>query len=394
MQGIPMTIDTKNAPLALEMIKAELGGRPTMNTLQTFLLIAEYERGDARDLERLLKATSGTVSRALAFWTDKNLIVRERIAALMNPHRPVITPAPSEPRQERQRPADIPAPVVIAPPEQIEPIKEPEPIREPAPAPIHDPGPKETSMPFVPNMPTVVIVGADKGGVGMTTLSRVILDYFSPRGLATRAFDTESPKGSLKRFFSSITEVVNLRDSDDQVKVFDTIGTSAITLIDIRAGLLTDTLTLLTEIGFLDMVKDGKINVAVMHVIGSTMDSFGEIEATSKQLTGSKHCIVLNLHGLSRDLTSRQIGRDLVVDVASPELGIVGIQQTANYRSTEEADDGSPHGFFPLNWHQWLESNQQTHGFGDRAAPLRSLILRKQLRPLAPVVRRREVLQI
>jgi hypothetical protein len=57
-----MTIDTKNAPLALEMIKAELGGRPTMNTLQTFLLIAEYERGDARDLERLLKATSGTVA--------------------------------------------------------------------------------------------------------------------------------------------------------------------------------------------------------------------------------------------------------------------------------------------------------------------------------------------
>jgi DNA-binding MarR family transcriptional regulator len=74
-----MTIDTKNAPLALEMIKGELGGRPTMNTLQTFLLIAEHERGDAPILERLLKASSGTVSRALAFWTDKNLIVREHV---------------------------------------------------------------------------------------------------------------------------------------------------------------------------------------------------------------------------------------------------------------------------------------------------------------------------
>jgi DNA-binding MarR family transcriptional regulator len=74
-----MTIDTKNASLALEMIKAELGGRPTMNTLQTFLLIAEHDRGDARDLERQLKATSGTLLRALAFWTDKNLIVREHV---------------------------------------------------------------------------------------------------------------------------------------------------------------------------------------------------------------------------------------------------------------------------------------------------------------------------
>lgn len=225
---------------------------------------------------------------------------RQRIAALMNPHRPLIVPAPSEPRQDSQRPADDVPSVVIAPPEQIEPPKEPEPVREiePSPAPTPpaiDPGPpKETTMPFVPNLPTVVIVGADKGGVGKTTLSRVILDYFGAQGLATRAFDTESPKGSLKRFFPSITEVVNLRDSDDQVKVFDTIGTSAITLIDIRAGLLTDTLTLLTEIGFLDMVKDGKVNTAVMHVIGSTMDSFGEIEATSKLLAGAKHCIVLN----------------------------------------------------------------------------------------------------
>lgn len=74
-----MRIDTKNALLALEMIKVELGGRPTMSTLQTFLLIAEYERGDSRDLERLLWATSGTLSRALVFWTDKNLVVREHV---------------------------------------------------------------------------------------------------------------------------------------------------------------------------------------------------------------------------------------------------------------------------------------------------------------------------
>ena len=149
-------------------------------------------------------------------------------------------------------------------------------------------------MPFVPTLPTVVIVGADKGGVGKTTLSRVTLDYFSAQGIATRAFDTESPKGDLVRFHPSITEVVDLRNSDDQVKVFDSIGTNALTLIDIRAGLLSDTLTLLKEIGFMDMVQEGRVNTAVMHVIGSTLTSFREIEGTSKILTGAKHCIVLN----------------------------------------------------------------------------------------------------
>lgn len=56
----------------------------------------------------------------------------------------------------------------------------------------------------------------------------------------------------------------------------------------------------------------------------------------------------LDLRGLSHDLSSSPIGRDLVIDVSSLELGVVGIQQTANYRPTEEADDGSPHGFSPV----------------------------------------------
>lgn len=70
---------TENAPLALQMIQAELGGRPTMNTLKTFVLIAEYESGDAPVLERLLNVTSGTMSRAIAFWTDREFVTRAYI---------------------------------------------------------------------------------------------------------------------------------------------------------------------------------------------------------------------------------------------------------------------------------------------------------------------------
>ena len=48
--------------------------------------------------------------------------------------------------------------------------------------------------------PVVVLVGADKGGVGKTTVSRTLLDYLTARKIPTRAFDTEWPKGTLKRF--------------------------------------------------------------------------------------------------------------------------------------------------------------------------------------------------
>jgi hypothetical protein len=48
--------------------------------------------------------------------------------------------------------------------------------------------------------PVVIVVGADKGGVGKTTVSRTLLDYFTANNVPTRAFDTESPRGTLKRF--------------------------------------------------------------------------------------------------------------------------------------------------------------------------------------------------
>ncbi len=53
--------------------------------------------------------------------------------------------------------------------------------------------------------PAVIVVGADKGGVGKTTVSRTVLDYFSANNIPARAFDTESPRGTLKRFHPAIT---------------------------------------------------------------------------------------------------------------------------------------------------------------------------------------------
>ena len=70
--------------------------------------------------------------------------------------------------------------------------------------------------------PAVILVGADKGGVGKTTVSRTLLDYFIAHNIPIRAFDTESPKGTLRRFHPDITEVVDITSTADQMKMFDT----------------------------------------------------------------------------------------------------------------------------------------------------------------------------
>jgi hypothetical protein len=144
--------------------------------------------------------------------------------------------------------------------------------------------------------PTVVVVGADKGGVGKTTVARTLLDYFTAHHVPTRAFDTESPKGTLKRFHPDISEIVDATSVADQMRIFDTLSTTDanVTVIDVRAGLLSPTLRSLRDIGFLDAVKKGQLNFMVFHILGSSIASLNEIEETSTFITDGKYFLVKN----------------------------------------------------------------------------------------------------
>ena len=86
--------------------------------------------------------------------------------------------------------------------------------------------------------PTLIMVGADKGGVGKTTVARSLLDFLASNNVIVRAFDTETPRGTLHRFHPEITQVVDINQTPDQMRILDTLNTSQVkvTLIDTRAG--------------------------------------------------------------------------------------------------------------------------------------------------------------
>jgi hypothetical protein len=127
--------------------------------------------------------------------------------------------------------------------------------------------------------PAVIIVGADKGGVGKTTISRTLLDYLASRNLLARAFDSEYPRGSLKRFHPNVTEVVDITSVSDQMKMLDTLVSSErkLNVIDIRAGQLSNTLRAFTDIGFFDAVRSGEFRFALFHILGPSVASLEEI---------------------------------------------------------------------------------------------------------------------
>jgi hypothetical protein len=148
--------------------------------------------------------------------------------------------------------------------------------------------------PMPVHRPTVILVGADKGGVGKTTVTRTLLDYLAARHIPRRAFDTETPKGTLKRFHPDITEIVDVTSAQDQMKIFDTINAAEATVIDVRAGLLTTTLEALRDIGFMDHARESNYTFAVFHILGPSIASLEEIADTANFLTNAHHFLVKN----------------------------------------------------------------------------------------------------
>jgi hypothetical protein len=144
--------------------------------------------------------------------------------------------------------------------------------------------------------PAVIVVGADKGGVGKTTIARALLDYLATNNVLTRAFDTETPRGTLRRFHPDITTIVDLTSTSDQMKIIDTLSTAEVrvSVIDVRAGGLQPALQALQDTGFLEAVRDGEVTFILFHVLGSSIASLDEIAEIAPYVEDAGYFLVKN----------------------------------------------------------------------------------------------------
>jgi hypothetical protein len=142
----------------------------------------------------------------------------------------------------------------------------------------------------------MILVGADNGGAGKTTVSRALLDFFASRKVTTHAFDTDHPRGALVRFHPGITDVVDITAVPDQLKIFGTVASASaqVTVIDIRAGLMQPTLRALRDIGIIDKARKHQLNLAVFHLLGPSIASLEEIADTAKFLGDARYVLVKN----------------------------------------------------------------------------------------------------
>ena len=116
--------------------------------------------------------------------------------------------------------------------------------------------------------------------------------------MRARAFDTEVPRGTLKRFHPAVTDIVDINLVPDQMKIFETLDAAdaSVTLIDVRSGLMSPTLRALRDIGFIDAAKKGQLTFAVFHILGPSIASLDEIAETAAYLGDAKYFMVKKFH--------------------------------------------------------------------------------------------------
>ena len=144
--------------------------------------------------------------------------------------------------------------------------------------------------------PLLILVGADKGGVGKTTTSRALLDFLARRNILARAFDTENPRGTLHRFYPNITEIIDLQEVRDQMKVLDTMQEAAVkvSVVDLKAGSMSRSLETFENIGVLDAARSGDFDMALFHVVGPSIASLDEMGEIAQYTKGISYIVARN----------------------------------------------------------------------------------------------------
>ena len=115
--------------------------------------------------------------------------------------------------------------------------------------------------------------------------------------MPARAFDTENPRGTLKRFYPDITEIIDLNSVADQMKILDTLDSAAVkvTIVDLKAGNLSSmALDTFDRIGVLEAARHGQFDLGLIHVVGPSVASLDEINEISDYIKGINYVIARN----------------------------------------------------------------------------------------------------
>jgi hypothetical protein len=150
--------------------------------------------------------------------------------------------------------------------------------------------------------PRLILTHGEKGGVGKTTVARVVADFLNSRKTSFRAFDAEGSLGQLLRFHKNETASVDVGDAASIAPVLDYVMDGAgrrIALVDLGARSGDDLKNWLYRGGALEEAEGGRLGITVVYVLGGAVDSVGHLKECFNALGRDVSYIVVKNFGVA-----------------------------------------------------------------------------------------------
>jgi hypothetical protein len=152
----------------------------------------------------------------------------------------------------------------------------------------------------------LVIAHGEKGGVGKTTVARVLADYLLARKFPFRAYDGEGATGQLLRFHPDVTFPIEFADAAGISPVLDHLmdgGNEHLALVDLGARAGGDLKSWLYRGGALEESAAGRLGVTIVYVVGGAVDSVGHLKECFGALGKDVEYLVVKNFGVASHFT-------------------------------------------------------------------------------------------
>lgn len=154
--------------------------------------------------------------------------------------------------------------------------------------------------------PRLILAHGEKGGVGKSTVARVIADFLNSRDAGFRAFDAEGATGQLLRFHPSETAPVDPGNAATIAPVLDYLMDGAgkrIALVDLGARSGEEVKSWLYRGGALEEAAAGRLGITVIYVLGGAVDSVGHLKECFSALGRDVQYVVVRNFGVAGAFT-------------------------------------------------------------------------------------------
>jgi len=189
--------------------------------------------------------------------------------------------------------------------------------------------------------PRLLLTHGEKGGVGKTTVARLVADFLASRETAFRAFDAEGPAGQLLRFHPGQTSAVEVDKAAAIAPVLDFLmdgQPKRLALVDLGARSGQDLKEWLYKGGALEEAETGQLAITVIYVVGGAVDSVGHLKECFAALGTDVNYVIVRNYGVAAKFDvyeGSNIRQDLLA-AGAKEISIPALDGTV-YQSVDKA---------------------------------------------------------